>query len=670
MAASPTGGPEHPGGDTVRPSVTSDPAALPTAPTLDDLVGAHPGPFALLHRPEVTGPEELELLLGDIGAHDRIADLPVPTSGPGGQDLVVLVPYRQLTERGLSCRDDHEPLLALSVRAQGVVTRQEALDGLPPQGVTLLDGEFDLDDETYAGVVDRVLREEIGQGAGSNFVIHRTFAARTTGEPVRAALALFRALLEQERGAYWTFVVHTGDRTFVGASPERHVSLADGTAVMNPISGTLRYPDGGPDPDDVLAFLDDPKETDELFMVVDEELKMMARVCDRGARVIGPRLKEMGRVAHTEYFLEGASSCDARDVLRETLFAPTVTGSPLENATRVIARHEPVGRSYYSGVIAVVGRDEQARSTLDSAILIRTAVLDGEGVLRLGVGATLVRDSDPAGEVAETWAKTAGVLSAARPAGDGAAPAGTAPPRSPLAADPRVRDALARRNTTLSRFWLGTTPAAHEGPLSDARCLLVDAEDTFTGMLAHILRSLGAEVVVRQHRDVVPAELCAAEGLDLVVLGPGPGDPRAVEDPKIATLRRLGETLLAGDLPFLSICLGHQVISTLLGLPVVPLPRPHQGTQRRIDLFGRCEPVGFYNSFCVHHDADGFRSPARGGPIEVSRDATTGQVHGLRGAGFCSVQFHPESILTQNGHRLLGDLVAGLLADRRPVPTG
>ncbi|HCF1085339.1 TPA: chorismate-binding protein, partial [Pseudomonas aeruginosa] len=94
-----------------------------------------------------------------------------------------------------------------------------------------------------------------------------------------------------------------------------------------------------------------------LYMVVDEELKMMARICEDGGRVLGPYLKEMAHLAHTEYFIEGQTSRDVREVLRETLFAPTVTGSPLESACRVIRRYEPQGRGYYSGVAALASRN-------------------------------------------------------------------------------------------------------------------------------------------------------------------------------------------------------------------------------------------------------------------------------------------------------------------------
>lgn len=212
---------------------------------------------------------------------------------------------------------------------------------LPAHAVRVEGGAFDVDDDTYAGIVERVIEDEIGRGEGANFVIRRTFRGEIPGFAAADALALFRRLLDGERGAYWTFVVRTPERTLVGASPEVHVRMAGGTVVMNPISGTYRYPAQGPDAEGLLAFLRDAKEVEELTMVVDEELKMMCTVGDLGGVVVGPRLKEMAHLAHTEYELRGRSTMDVRDVLRETMFAATVTGSPVQNACRVIERHEP-----------------------------------------------------------------------------------------------------------------------------------------------------------------------------------------------------------------------------------------------------------------------------------------------------------------------------------------
>jgi phenazine biosynthesis protein phzE len=628
-------------------------------------LGADGRPFALLYRPGSAGNARVEVLTGEVCELSALADLPLPGGPADGErhDLLVAVPYRQITERGFACRDDQAPLLALRVREQTSLDRDQALAGLPELDVRVSDAGFDIDDEEYAAIVERVLRDEIGQGAGSNFVIRRSFTARLDDYSVRTALAVFRRLLTGELGSYWTFLFHTGAGTFIGASPERHVSMADGTVSMNPISGTYRHPSNGPDISGILEFLNDRKEANELYMVVDEELKMMARMCSFGGRVHGPYLKEMARVTHSEYILTGHSDLDVRDVLRETLLAPTVTGSPLENAFRVIGRHETTGRGHYGGVLALIGRDASGRRTLDSAIMIRTAEVDDDGRLRLGVGATLVRDSDPASEVAETRAKAAGVLQALglAPAGEStggtaSAPVGARP--SPVT-DPRVRQALRSRNSTLSRFWLdGAEHMPPDPELTGRHVLIVDNEDTFMGMLGHQLRALGPRTTLTRFDRPLPPE-----EFDLVIVGPGPGDPRDTADPRIGTLRSLTRELLAGDVPFLSICLGHQILAAELGLEIVRRPVPNQGVQKQVNLFGRNELVGFYNTYAARAGQDFIPGTGRQKPVDVSRNHETGEVHALRGSGFRSVQFHLESVLTQHGPRILGELLVSLLRE-------
>lgn len=493
--------------------------ALPTS-LLQRLL-ERPAPFALLYRPESNGPGLLDVIRGEALELHGLADLPLDEPGPGlpRHDLLALIPYRQIAERGFEALDDGTPLLALKVLEQELLPLEQALALLPNQALELSEEGFDLDDEAYAEVVGRVIADEIGRGEGANFVIKRRFQARIDGYATASALSFFRQLLLREKGAYWTFIVHTGERTLVGASPERHISVRDGLAVMNPISGTYRYPPAGPNLAEVMEFLDNRKEADELYMVVDEELKMMARICEDGGRVLGPYLKEMAHLAHTEYFIEGQTSRDVREVLRETLFAPTVTGSPLESACRVIRRYEPQGRGYYSGVAALIGGDGQGGRTLDSAILIRTAEIEGDGRLRIGVGSTIVRHSDPLGEAAESRAKASGLIAALK---------SQAPQR--LGSHPHVVAALASRNAPIADFWLRGASERQQlqADLSGREVLIVDAEDTFTSMIAKQLKSLGLTVTVRGFQ-----EPYSFDGYDLVIMGPGPGQPhrdRPAED--------------------------------------------------------------------------------------------------------------------------------------------
>ncbi|WP_406727991.1 anthranilate synthase family protein [Streptomyces sp. GD-15H] len=645
-----------------------------------------PRPFALLRR-RTPGHDDtvVELLLGPVTPRDRLADLP--------DEGLALIPFRQIRERGFDVRDDGTPLLVLTPEERHEIPLTDALEQLPAHDVRVEDGGFDVDDDAYAEIVGRVLREEIGRGEGANFVIRRTYEGEIPGFGRADALALFRRLLEGERGAYWTFVVctgnekgpggpslegrgwETGGRTLVGASPEVHVRASGGTVVMNPISGTYRYPAGGPTPEHLLDFLADGKEIEELSMVVDEELKMMCTVGDMGGVVVGPRLKEMAHLAHTEYELRGRSSLDVREVLKETMFAATVTGSPVQNACRVIERYEPLGRDgtgrgYYAGALALLGRSagggregSVGAQTLDSPILIRTADIDAAGRLRVPVGATLVRGSDPAGEVAETHAKAAGVLTAlgvrpARPREESVRPR--------LADDPRVRAALDGRRASLAPFWLRMRePSAALG----GHALVVDGEDTFTAMLAHVLRSSGLAVTVRRYDE--PGLREAALGHEgPVVLGPGPGDPSDTADPKMRFLRGLTAAVLRDSRHgVLGVCLGHELIAAELGLDTVRKEVPYQGAQTEIDLFGRPETVGFYNSFVAHCD-DEAAAELTAHDVEVSR-AANGEVHALRGPGFASLQFHPESVLTLNGAALVAELMGQLrgtrtFSERRP----
>jgi 2-amino-4-deoxychorismate synthase len=596
-------------------------------------------PFALLHR---DGADHVEVLTGDVVTVDTLAEIPLEP----GRPTLALIPYRQIAERGFECVDDGAPLECLVVSSSS----RESKDAFPAAPLTISDGRFDLSDDEYGQIVEQVLQDEIGHGEGANFVIHRVFEAHVDGDPLGAARAAFGRLLAAETGTYWTFLVHTGTRILVGATPERHVSVADWLVMMNPISGTFRNGSGS-----LIDFLRDRKEIDELYMVLDEELKMMAKVAEHGGQVAGPYLKQMAHLTHTEYLLAGKGSLDVRDVLRETMFAPTVTGSPIENACRVIARHERRGRGYYAGVLALLDHDSAGRQTLDAPILIRTAEISPTGSLRVPVGATLVRHSTAAGEVAETHTKAAGIL--------GALGASASAPISvrPEAESPEVHAALAARNDGLARFWLDSrSPDALVVPsLAGRTVLIVDGEDTFTAMLAHVLKALGLLVTVVPWSSAFdPAEF------DLVVVGPGPGDPSDTSDIsglKMAAMRSLTLGLLAAGRPTLGVCLGHEILAVHLGLSLAKRETPYQGLAREVDLFGaRCR-VGFYSSFAAVASSDTLTSPY--GTVSIARDPSDGTVHALRGPTFAGVQFHPESVLSRDGVGVLAALLPPLLSE-------
>src|SRR5690606_27539284 len=98
-----------------------------------------------------------------------------------------------------------------------------------------------------------------------------------------------------------------------------------------------------------------------------------------------------------------------------------------------------------------------------------------------------------------------------------------APAPARLADDPAIAELLASRNTRLADFWMQPQGSASVGRFRGTRALVVDAEDRFTTMLAHQLRHLGLDVEIVSWDAVTDERI---DDADLVVAGPGPGDPR------------------------------------------------------------------------------------------------------------------------------------------------
>jgi len=278
-----------------------------------------------------------------------------------------------------------------------------------------------------------------------------------------------------------------------------------------------------------------------------------------------------------------------------------------------------------------------------------------------------VRGSDPYGEVLETHAKAAGVLRAFGVETNPARAGGAAIPKasgSRLADDPRVRAALAARNENLAPFWLTEhVEGAFVAPALDGRSVLVvDYEDAFTSMLTVVLRALGMRVTRTPYAAVDGTagyeERDGLDGFDLVVLGPGPGDPRDLSVPRMRSGRILTQRLFARRRPMLAVCLGHQMLCAALGFELERRPEPNQGVQADVDLFGRRELVGFYNSFCAL---------APGGPVPGLEFATLGgsrpgELVAVRGPHYTGLQFHAESVLTFDGLGILRRELERLLA--------
>ena len=589
--------------------------------------------YALLYRPE-GGLKSIECYVGDSMTFESMSDALAATRGD--DPVLLTIPYRQVRERGFEAIDDGALLRAMVARERFMLPLDTFEAESRYSSARLLEGSFDDTEESYADAVRTILRDEIGQGAGSNFVLKRSYHTRLENFDDKTLIGVFARLLRLERGTYWTFLIKSGDSHLVGASPELHIGLEDGVCTMNPISGTYRLPIGTDDSSGttLLEFLDDVKESEELYMVLDEELKMMTGLCSGKISVIGPRLKRMSKLVHTEYLIQGETQRDVEDVLLGSMFAPTVTGSPIENACRVIAKHESVGRGYYAGAVALIEQTQNGPK-LDSSITIRSAQVDQRGReadVRIDVGSTLVRHSVPERESAETVTKVSGILSA------------FSAPEIHIGGA-RVVDALRRRGEEVNSYWFDSAGVPKQKRFLGKRVVLVDAEDGFANMLAHQLTSLGLVVERRS-----PGGELVFDDCDLVLFGPGPGDPNGEDDYRNRALTAGILLALSERKPFIAVCLSHQILCRILGLPLIRLPQPNQGRARLVDFFGEAVRVGFYNSYAAV--SDGQSAVLLSSDLDVAVNSG-GEVDAIRGPGFMSFQFHPESVLSVDGLKVI-----------------
>ena len=184
--------------------------------------------------------------------------------------------------------------------------------------------------------------------------------------------------------------------------------------------------------------------------------------------------------------------------------------------------------------------------------------------------------------------------------------------------------------------------------------LLIDNYDSFTYNLFHYLGMLGASVEVRRN-DSLSVDDALAMNPEAIVISPGPCDP----DRAGICLDLIAEA--AGRIPILGVCLGHQSIGQAFGGKVVRAPAPMHGKVSRITHTGSGIfadlPSPFtatrYHSLMVARDS----LPAC---LAVTADSEDGVIQGLahRTLPIYGVQFHPESIATEHGHRLLANFLA------------
>ena len=474
----------------------------------------------------------------------------------------------------------------------------------------------------YAAMV-RVARESFQRGDLFEVVPGQTFFEACPSPPS----ALFRRLRERNPSPYG-FLINLGEAEYlVGASPEMYVRVDGDRVETCPISGTIaRGRDAIGDAAQILALLVSGKDESELTMCTDVDRNDKSRICVPGSvRVIGRRQIEMyARLIHTVDHVEGQlrEGFDALDAFLAHAWAVTVTGAPKAWAMQFIENHERSPRAWYGGAVGLLGFD----GNLNTGLTLRTIRIK-DGLASVRAGATLLYDSDPDAEEAETELKASAFLDVIR---RGAGTAG--------------RTVLAVSRTGAGR-----------------RVLLVDHQDSFVHTLANYLRQTGAEVVTL--RSGFPADAFDDVKPHLAVLSPGPGTPHDFD--VAGTL----DALVRRHIPAFGVCLGLQGVVEYLGGTLGVLDPPVHGKASRIRVLGGRLFEGLPAEFTAgrYHSLFALREhlPAE---LEVTAESEDGVVMAVehRTLPLAAVQFHPESIMTLGedvGLRLLTNVMS-LLAGR------
>jgi len=559
-----------------------------------------------------------------------------------GNSIVFAIPFSQIQEKGSEyVAHGNEAIIALEVKEKVIHTRKAIK--------TLLKGETpslankispSIADETFQGLVSEIQEKEIASGNLSQVILSRRFNGKLENMNSSIGNEIYHQLLSQ-RGQYMTFFLNDGERSLMAATPERHLEIRDGKVVMNPIAGTMPKGDFNNFEERLGEFLKDKKETNELYQVLDEELKMMARICPKGGKVSGPFLRETGAVIHTEYLLEGISAIEATEALHHSFHAPTLVGGPLASASQAIKRHESNSREYYGGEVGILHSD----GSLDSGIGIRMADIKKDGSFLVQAGAGIVKDSDPKGEANETRAKAAGMLGVIQ--GNGV----TSEPYLKKLNKNDLNTLLKNRNAHLSHFHLENQENLCEiETLKNKQITIINNEDDFAYMIGHMTTHMGAQVEVIDTLNYSP-EKCSA---DIVILGPGPGDINDPKNERMVKLLKITNDLHNKGRSTLGICLGHQALSRQLGMEVVKQDAPTQGMQKTINLYGKEQKVALYNSFSARGD-----SP----DIDFVKD-DNGNIMAMRQDGLEGLQFHPESVMSENGYGILKDSLVRLVGGK------
>ena len=487
------------------------------------------------------------------------------------------------------------------------IASKAASDAVPMPTATP-DINSNMTDETYADMVSRA-KEHIRKGDVFEVVLSRVFEAPCTIKPSM----LFRNIRRINPSPY-EFLMQMGTEQLIGASPEMFVRVEGKRVESCPISGTARRsktPGDAAiieDAEILRGLLNSQKDAAELTMCTDVDRNDKARICKPGSiRLLARRqIETYAGLFHTVDHVEGTlrDDFDGIDAFLSHMWAVTLTGAPKNEAAKIVEQFEPEPRLFYGAAVGAL----HLNGDVNTGITIRTLHLKND-VARYQSGASIVYDSVPADEAAETHTKA----------------------------------------TSFKRILSGDVAPHTARPVKQTGAgktvILIDNEDSFVHTLADYIRQTGAKAITYRHG--TDMAILLAHKPQLIVHSPGPGLPTQFNVPQ--AVKALAET----GIPQFGVCLGLQGIFEAFGGTLGYLETPRHGktwtlsheTHPLFENVAASAQVGAYHSIYGTQDTL---------PKDLSviarneNDVIMAVAH--KTLPIWAVQFHPESILSMHGY--------------------
>ena len=348
---------------------------------------------------DMGNPDAVLSIIGELAAYDhyrqRVTLLANAYISPGATDTDIDSAYDEAMAR--------LGQLALD----GARALDEPLVDPPDPGEALPEVRSSMGARLYCDAVE-VAREHILAGDIFQVVLAQRYDLDLDADP----FDVYRVLRQVNPSPYMYFFRHP-EVTLVGSSPEPMVQLLGGRVISRPIAGTRRR--GRTDEDDrrlAGELVEHPKERAEHVMLVDLARNDVGRVVDFGTEQVDEMmtLERYSHVMHLTSQVSGTlrEGLGPIDVLRATLPAGTVSGAPKVRAMEIIDALEPVKRGPYAGVVGYL----DFSGNLDTAIAIRTMVVQPDGRASVQAGAGIVVDAVPEHEDLECRNKAQALLAA------------------------------------------------------------------------------------------------------------------------------------------------------------------------------------------------------------------------------------------------------------------